>query len=312
MLSFDFVTLGISLAPFALVAVGFVAGTLAALLGIGGGLLVTPFLNILGAPMVLVVPTTINYIAGTSLMATLRNRKWGNFNVKAGLITATFMIPSIEASTWLMKTLALQDSHEVDSIIRICFILFLIVTTPLFVWKKDGFQTGWLANIRLRPVVNLDSKHQFSIWVLIPGAILAGFIAGTLGLGGGRVLLPLFMLVMSLDTKVAVGSSSLVIMLTSIYGSVSYGLKGMVDYPAVGFLLIGSLVGAYFGSTALNAFQSKTVKLLYLVLTVAALTALFFKQAGDDFWALAVLATCCICLALSAHITLAVKYLRQL
>lgn len=298
-LTFEFLTLGVEINVLLLVAVGFCAGTLAALFGIGGGILVTPFLNIFGAPMPLAVPTSINYITGTALVATVRNRKWGNVNIKAGLFTAAFMLPTVELSSQLMKVFAKLDQTMIDNAVRIGFLSFIVISTIAIVTKKEGGKPGLLAHIRVPPMITLGS-HAFSLWAIALGGMLAGLIAGMLGLGGGRILVPLFLVVMSLGTKESVGTSSFVILISSLYGSVTYGLKGMVDYPAVVCLLAGSTIGAMVGSAALKAFPAKAVRYLYVFLSVAAMTSLALKQFHQPTIALIVLGGCCGAIVLAA------------
>ncbi|NBR76206.1 MAG: sulfite exporter TauE/SafE family protein [Actinobacteria bacterium] len=69
----------------ALVAVGFVSGVLAGLLGIGGGIVMVPALMLLGGiSAVLAKGTSLAAIVPTSVMGTWRNRKTENVEMRAG------------------------------------------------------------------------------------------------------------------------------------------------------------------------------------------------------------------------------------
>jgi len=69
-----------------LVAVGFVSGVLAGLLGIGGGIVMVPALMLLGGlPAVLAKGTSLAAIVPTSIVGTWRNRKTANVDVRAGV-----------------------------------------------------------------------------------------------------------------------------------------------------------------------------------------------------------------------------------
>jgi uncharacterized membrane protein YfcA len=296
----DFATLGITVSPLALAGIGFLAGTLAALFGIGGGILVTPFLNILGVPMTVAVPTSITVVALPAVVATLRNRKWGNLNPRTGVITALFMLPTVEVSTRVMRHIKQFDPALVDTAIRAGYVAFIVVTAVAILRKKDGSAPGWLGRLRIPPMVRLTETSRFSLVVLGIGGVFAGILSGMMGLGGGQVLVPLFLVALSLGTKVAIGTSSFVILISALYGAASYGAKGMVDYPAAAFLAAGSVLGALVGSTALHAFSAPTVKYLFVSLTFAALVALVLKQCDCDVAALVVLVGTSVALAVAA------------
>jgi len=68
-----------------LVAIGFVTGTLAGLLGIGGGVIIVPALVVLfSMPPVLAKGTSVAVILPSSLVGTLRNRANANVDVRVG------------------------------------------------------------------------------------------------------------------------------------------------------------------------------------------------------------------------------------
>lgn len=70
-----------------LVAVGFLSGVLAGLLGIGGGIVMVPALMLLGGlPTVLAKGTSLAAIVPTSIVGTLRNRRSANADVRVGIM----------------------------------------------------------------------------------------------------------------------------------------------------------------------------------------------------------------------------------
>ena len=67
-----------------LFAIGMLAGSLAALMGVGGGIVMTPFLNVLGVPMVVAVPNVMGCIAISSSLTSWSNARascyWENLD----------------------------------------------------------------------------------------------------------------------------------------------------------------------------------------------------------------------------------------
>ena len=80
------------------------------------------------------------------------------------------------------------------------------------------------------------------------GGLLAGVASGLLGIGGGVIAVPLFVLALHLDPKVAIGTSLFVIVPTAIVGSLVHYKAGniKVEYGLV-FLTL-SLIGAFIGA----------------------------------------------------------------
>jgi len=74
-----------------LIAVGFVAGTLAGMLGIGGGVIMVPVMVVLlGMAPALAKGTSVAVIVPTSIMGTIRNRKHANVDISVAAIVGSF------------------------------------------------------------------------------------------------------------------------------------------------------------------------------------------------------------------------------
>jgi uncharacterized protein len=73
-----------------LVLVGFVSGTLAGLLGIGGGVIMVPAMATLGMATVVAKGTSVAVIVPTAIMGTIRNRKKANVDIRAAAIVGGF------------------------------------------------------------------------------------------------------------------------------------------------------------------------------------------------------------------------------
>jgi uncharacterized membrane protein YfcA len=73
------------IAAVALVAIGFVTGTLSGLLGIGGGVVMVPVMVVLfSMPPVVAKGTSVAVIVPSAVVGTLRNRAHGNVDLRVG------------------------------------------------------------------------------------------------------------------------------------------------------------------------------------------------------------------------------------
>lgn len=82
--------------------------------------------------------------------------------------------------------------------------------------------------------------------VVLVGA-LGGLLAGVFGVGGGIVMVPLFVLFLGLDQRTAVTTSLLAIIPISVLGALGYATGGSVDWVAGLVIGLGSIVGGQIG-----------------------------------------------------------------
>lgn len=119
------------------------------------------------------------------------------------------------------------------------------------------------------------------IWILLSFAgLIAGFLAGLLGIGGGFVMVPVLMLVLpsvgiaehSL-AHFAIGTSLLCITVTALFSTRAHHQKKAVDWSLFGLispgLVVGALAGAFIASILTGRF------LIIVFVTGATLTAIY-------------------------------------
>lgn len=90
----------------ALVLLGFAAGVLAGLLGVGGGIIIVPALTIgIGLPLVLAKGTSLMVILPTSVLGTLRNRTSGLTALRPAMVVGGAGVASAFLASQLSLTL---------------------------------------------------------------------------------------------------------------------------------------------------------------------------------------------------------------
>jgi len=108
--------------------------------------------------------------------------------------------------------------------------------------------------------------------------LLAGIIAGYIGLGGGVIMVPYLTLLVGLDIKTAVPISVTAIAANSIAVSTEYLKKGLIDLNLVAklalFLVFGFLTGSYLG----DFIPDQYIKILFAILLLYTAYNLGFKK----------------------------------
>tara|TARA_B100001142_G_C14112997_1_gene569937 strand:- start:389 stop:751 length:363 start_codon:yes stop_codon:yes gene_type:complete len=92
--------------------------------------------------------------------------------------------------------------------------------------------------------------------------LLAGFSSGLLGIGGSVIIVPLlgFFLTFSQHQAQAVALSVLLIPIGIFAGWISYFKAGHVNWIVTGLVLVGFVVGAFFGGQLGVSLDAKLLK----------------------------------------------------
>jgi len=113
---------------------------------------------------------------------------------------------------------------------------------------------------------------------LIAGSIVAGFVGGFLGLGGGIILVPFLTLIIGVPMHQAVALSLAAIMANSISSSNEYLKKDFVDFRLVAPLAIFSSIGAVFGSSINQYIPADYLKIIFALFLLYTIYSLLKKK----------------------------------
>ena len=253
-----------------LAGLGLVSGLLAGVMGLGGGVVLVPLIQALGYSPVQAVATSSLAILMTSISASFHNYRMGNLDFKRVILLG---LPSL-----FTAQLGVFLSSEIpDYILLGTFSLFLIVNIYLsrFRNKLIAQDLGHKVEKKVKSKF-IDKIAQFSPAIakiirtgikdflarIVTGG-LTGFLAGFYGIGGGVIMVPLQMILLSEPIIIAIQTSLGVIMITSISACFGHGLRGNILFFE-GFILgLGGLIGAQISSRFLPRLPSKIVAIAF-------------------------------------------------
>jgi uncharacterized membrane protein YfcA len=93
--------------------------------------------------------------------------------------------------------------------------------------------------------------------------LLAGFMGGMLGIGGGIFIVPILVLAFNLESRQAAGTSLVMVMFTALSGTAAYYRQKRIDWKvgvAAAFVTVpGALIGAY----ATQLFSSRNLAIIF-------------------------------------------------
>ena len=106
---------------------------------------------------------------------------------------------------------------------------------------------------------------------LIIGAVI-GFLSGLIGIGGGIILSPVLLLLGWADIKKSAAVSALFIFVNSISGLFGFVTKGgtlpISSVSLVAVVLVGGILGGYFGSKKMNTMLLRNVLAVVLLIAI--------------------------------------------
>jgi uncharacterized protein len=226
-----------------LLILGTFTGTLSGLLGIGGGLLMVPALTMLGVPLIEATATSLVGVFLSAASGSVQNFKTGDLAWRVSLILAAFGIFTAQGGAWLGDRL---PEHSLS----FAFAGLLLLTIYLMNLRQTLKQRQPMQSaIRLAPTAGIG--------------LLAGLLSGLFGVGGGLVMVPLQMLLLSESIKSAVRTSLGAIVAIAISGLAQHAWNGNVLWIPGLCLGIGGMVGAQVGTRLLPTLPDRAVNLMF-------------------------------------------------
>ena len=112
--------------------------------------------------------------------------------------------------------------------------------------------------------------------------LLAGLLSGLFGVGGGTVIVPLLVLILAYDQRLAAGTSLAAIVPTATVGVISYALTDSVAWIPGLILAAGAVVGAQIGTWLLPRVSLVALRWSFIAFLVAVIVSLFIVVPSRD------------------------------
>jgi uncharacterized membrane protein YfcA len=225
------------------VLIGLVSGVLSGLFGVGGGIVMTPGIQILmGGPPIVALATPLPVIFPTALTGAETYRRAGEVDTHAAAWMVGPGIGGAVLGSWLTR---LIDTH-----------LLLVVTAVLLAYQAAAILRG--ARPRTTPAVpRLGTPAVFAAIGLV-----AGLVSGLLGIGGGLVMVPMLAGVLGMPLKRALGTSLLAIVVLVVPGTIVHEALHHIDWAVFLVLALGAIPGARIGARLALGTKERTLRLL--------------------------------------------------
>lgn len=223
------------------VLIGFVAGVLSGLFGVGGGIVTTPAVNaLLGGTAIQAVATPLPVILPTSIVGAYTYAKAQEVSYRATRWAVGPGIVGAVAGAWLTE---LVNAH-----------LLLVITAALIAVTSIQVIRGRTPKIPWE-------KGMTPVWKFAAIGGVAGFVSGLLGVGGGIVMVPAFTAWIGMPLKRALGTSLAIIAVLVVPGIIVHALLGNIDWAIFLVITVGVVPGARIGARLALGARERTLRL---------------------------------------------------
>ena len=133
-----------------------------------------------------------------------------------------------------------------------------------------------MTETNLAPTTSAPAGGGTALGPIAIVGVLAGFLAGLFGVGGGILIVPGLVLAAHMTQRLAHGTSLAAVVPISIASLITYAAHDNVDWTVALWLAIGAVGGAVIGTRLLHVLPQRTLAILFIVVLVASAVRLFF------------------------------------
>lgn len=252
-----------------LVILGFCAGLLGALTGIGGGILLTPVLALhFGIPIRQAIGTGLVAVITTSTASSSVHLQRHTTDIRLGM---TLELATAFGAAVTAYLVGYFNRNLLEGLFA-AFLLYSAIT----ILRSGG---------KVKP--EDDSSPALNGEIVIPpyeprryplglaASLVAGALSGLLGIGGGPIKVPVMFIFMNVPLMVATATSNFMIGVTAAASAIVYYRRGDILVPYAAPLAVGVFLGSLLGARLAPRVHTRIV--VYL------LVAIMFYLSGHLF-----------------------------
>lgn len=254
--------------------ISIIAGVLGSILGLGGGIIITPVLTLFfGIDIKYAIGASIVSVIATSSGAAVAYIKDKITNIRIG------MFLEIATTTGAITGAFLSGIISTKYLYFIFGILLLYSAIAMLKKSKDELPK----DVKLHPIakkLKLNSEYydkalgkhiQYNVDGIYGGfgmMYVAGVISGLLGIGSGIFKVMAMDLFMKIPLKVSSATSNFMIGVTAAASAGVYLLRGDIDPKISAPVALGVLLGATAGTRIMQNLKSKTIRAVFIPVLV--------------------------------------------
>jgi uncharacterized membrane protein YfcA len=265
--------------PAEMAALGAGAATIGSLAGLGGGFIVAPALRLFfgAAP---------DEAAGTSLVLVLANvasasiafARQGRVDMRLALVAGIAAIP-----TSILGALVVHGANATAFDLLYAGLLALFAIT-LF-RRSAAHAEGRVARLpwsRERTfhdrVSGRDYRYATSTPLAVATGVATGFLSSFFGIGGGTVVVPVFLRLFAMPAHIVSATSHMVILFSAPFGVATHAFAGDIHWADAIPLALGGIGGGQAGAWLSKRLPGVVLVRIVATVLIAASVSLFAQH----------------------------------
>ena len=279
----------VEILQFMLIAV--LAGFLGSLVGLGGGIIITPALTILfGFDIKYAIGASIVAVIATSSGSAIAFVKDHVSNMRVGMLLEVFTTAGGVVGALMAGVFSS----------RLLYIFFSLILLNSFygMLKKTGLITKLkkeeekVENDKYADKYKLNSTYydkatgetvKYNVTNVPQGSLVmfgAGFASGLLGIGSGAFKVVALDTYMKLPIKVSTATSNFMMGVTATASALIYFFNGTINPVVAAPIAIGTLIGSRTGAKVMQRLDARYIRYIFLPILLFTIINMFLKGLG--------------------------------
>lgn len=238
-----------------LVPLGFAAGIIGSMIGLGGGFVIVPALTFAGFPPTLAASNSLFAAFCNAVASTISYAKQKRIVYSLGLKLGLLSIPGTVLGAYI--------SDEISASLFKLLFGMVLVASSVYIYSRR----------KMEPKEYNLSKQMMIL--AVGSSFFAGIISSLFGIGGGTVFVPLMVVAIGLSMKLAAPTSQFILMFAAASGMIVHSMLGHPDYAQAGLLSIGAFAGGIIGSKISLRVDEKKLKIFVTIVLAITSVKLF-------------------------------------
>jgi hypothetical protein len=241
-----------------LVVLGFFAGLLGALTGIGGGVLLTPILALhFGIPIRQAIGTSLVAVITTSAASSSIHLQRHTTDIRLGM--------TLELATALGAAVtAYLVGYFNRNLLEGLFAGFLLYSSITILARRGKVKNEEAPPANSDGVIPPYEPRNYPLGM--GASLIAGGLSGLLGIGGGPIKVPVMFIFMNVPLMVATATSNFMIGVTAAASAIVYYRRGDILVEIAAPLAVGVFLGSLLGARLAPRIHTKYV--VYLLVAI--------------------------------------------
>jgi len=266
-----------------IVLLGVLTGILSGLFGVGGGFLTTPLLIFYGIPPTVAAASAATQVTGASISGVIAHGRRKGVDYRMGTVMVGGGVVGALFGAALFRLF--QALGQIDVVINILYVVMLGSIGSLMMREAfdalsaaRGQKDASPRKRRHHPLVaGLPFRTRFyasGLYISPIAPFILGVIVGVLtmlmGVGGGFILVPAMLYILGMSGNVVVGTSLFQILFVTMVTTMTHALTTKaVDIILAGLLLLGSVMGAQFGTQIAMKARPEILRIVLAAIVIA-------------------------------------------